>query len=85
VASIASDLAWTTRRVLRAHGLSEDVSVAAEWRTVQSAPSLADATMTVTVPEAAEALSAELEDVLAERIAARSPGEPPRLRLRCVG
>jgi hypothetical protein len=41
--------------------------------------------MTVTVPETAEALSDALEDTLAERVAARSLDEPPRVHLRCAG
>jgi uncharacterized OsmC-like protein len=85
IASIASDLAWSARHVLRAHGLPDDVSVSAEWRRVENPPGLADVSMTVTVSETAEALSDALERALAERVAARSPDEPTRLHLRCAG
>jgi hypothetical protein len=85
MASIASDLAWTARHFLRAHGLPDDVSVSAEWRRLDNPPSLADITMTVTLPETAEALGNALEDTLAERLAARSLDEPPQLHLRCAG
>ena len=85
IASIASDLAWSARHFLHAHGLPDDVSVSAEWRRVENPPSLADASMTVTVSETLEAMSDALEDALAERVAARSLDEPPRLHLRCAG
>lgn len=85
IASIASDLAWSARHFLHAHGLPDDVSVSAEWRRVENPPSLADVSMTVTVSETAEAMRDALEDTLAERAAARSLDEPARLHLRCVG
>jgi len=85
IASIASDLAWSARHFLRAHGLPDDVSVSAEWRRLEIPPSLADVSLTVTVPETADAMSDALEDALAERVAARFLDEPPRLHLRCVG
>jgi hypothetical protein len=85
IASIASDLAWSARYFLHAHGLPDDVSVSAEWRTVETPPSLADVSMTVTVSETADALSDALEHTLAERVAARSLDDPTRLHLRCVG
>jgi hypothetical protein len=85
IASIASDLAWSARHFLRAHGLPDDVSVSAEWRRLWDPPSLADVGMTVTVPETAEALRDALDDALAQRVAARSLDEPPRLHLRYVG
>ena len=75
IASIASDLAWSARHFLRAHGLADDVSVSAEWTTLDSPLRLADVSMTVTVSEMAGALSDALEDTLAERIAARSHDE----------
>jgi hypothetical protein len=84
IASIASDLAWSTRHFLQAHALPGDVSVSAAWLRVENSPSLAEVTMTVTVPETAEALSDALEATLAERVAARSLDDPTRLRLRCV-
>jgi hypothetical protein len=84
ITSIASELAWSTRHFLRAHGLPDDVSVSAEWRRLENPPRLADVGLTITVDEAVEAMSNSLEDALAGRIAARALGEPPRLRLRCV-
>jgi hypothetical protein len=84
IASIASDLAWSARHFLRAHGLPDDVSVSAEWRRLEIPPSLADVSLTVTVPETADAMSDALEDALAERVAARFL-DAPRLHLRCVG
>jgi uncharacterized OsmC-like protein len=85
IASIASDLARSTRHLLHAHGLPDDVSVSAEWRRLENAPRLTDVSMTVTVSETVEAMSEALEDTLAERVAARSLDEPPRLHLRCAG
>jgi uncharacterized OsmC-like protein len=85
IASVASDLAWSARHFLHAHGLPDDVSVSAEWRRVENPPSLADVSVTVTVSETAEALSNALEDALAERVAARSFDDSTRLHLRCVG
>jgi uncharacterized OsmC-like protein len=85
IASIASDLAWSARHFLHAHGLPDDVCVSAEWRRLENPPSLADVSLTVTVPETADAMSDALEDALAERVAARSLDHPTRLHLRCVG
>lgn len=84
MASIASDLAWSARHFLRAHGLPDDVSVSAHSRRLEDPPSLADISMTVTVSETVEAMCDALEDALAERVAARSFDEPLRLHLRCV-
>jgi putative redox protein len=84
IASMASDLAWSARRFLHAHGLPEVVSVSAEWRRLGNPPSVAEVSLTVTVPDAADALSGSLEDALAERVVARSLGEPPQLHLRCA-
>ena len=84
IVSIASDLAWSARHFLHAHRLPDDVSVAAEWRTVENPPSMAEVSMTITLPETAEALSHALEATLAGRVAARSFDEPPRLHLRCM-
>jgi hypothetical protein len=72
IASIASDLAWSARHFLHGHGLPDDVSVSAEWRRRENPPRLTDVSMTVTVPETAEALSNALEDTLAEQVAGRS-------------
>jgi hypothetical protein len=85
IASIGSDLAWSARHFLHGHGLPDDVSVSAEWRRLESPPSLADVSLTVTMSETVEAMSDALEATLAERVAARSLGEPTRFHLRCVG
>src|SRR5437870_13876118 len=58
IVSIASELAWTTRRILRAAGLPDDVSVSANWRTNTDLPNLADIDLTVRLPRRAEAASA---------------------------
>jgi uncharacterized OsmC-like protein len=76
IASIASDLAWSARRFLRAHGLPDDVSVSARWQTTEGPPSLADITLTVTVSTRAEAVSGALAAAFANSLAARSLAEP---------
>jgi putative redox protein len=82
IASIASDLAWAARRFLRAHGVHEDVSVAAAWRTPESPSRLADIRVTVSVPDSAETESDALMAALEERVAARSLDEPLHFDLR---
>jgi putative redox protein len=76
VASIASELAWSARRFLRAYGLPDNVSVSAKWRTTEGLPGLADITLTVTVPRRAEAVSAALAAAFENSLAARSLAEP---------
>jgi uncharacterized OsmC-like protein len=76
IASIASRLAWSAGSFLRTHGLPDDVSVAATWRTREGLPGLADINLTVTVPRSAEALGAALGAAFAEALAARSPSDP---------
>jgi organic hydroperoxide reductase OsmC/OhrA len=85
IASIASDLAWSARHFLHTRGLPDDVSVSAEWRTPENRSRLTDVSMTVTVSETVEPTSDALEQTLAERVAARSLHEPPRVHVRCVG
>lgn len=85
IASIASDLAWSARQFLRSRGLGDDVAVSAEWRRLDNPPSVADISVTVTVPETVEALRDALEDTLTERVGARAFDERTRLHLRCVG
>jgi hypothetical protein len=85
IASLASDLAWSTRQFLRSCGLPDDVTVSAEWQRLESPPSVADVSLTVTVSETTAALREALEDALAERIGARSFDDRTRLHLRCVG
>ena len=73
VASLASDLAWSARKILRAHGQPDDVSVSAEWRT-PAGPAGVD--LTVTVPSDADAIRAELAAAVEASLAARSSAEP---------
>jgi hypothetical protein len=75
IASIASDLAWTARKLLRASGLPDDVSVSAKWRTTEGVPSLADIRLTVTVSSRAEGVSAALAGAFANSLAARPLAE----------
>jgi uncharacterized OsmC-like protein len=76
VASIASDLAWSARRVLRAYGLPEDVSVSAKWRATEGLPGPADVDLKVTVSRLTEAVSEALAAAFASSLAARSLAEP---------
>jgi putative redox protein len=71
IASLASELAWSARRFLRAYGLPDYVSVSAKWRTNEDLPSLADINVTVTVSRRAEAVRAALAAVLSNSLAAR--------------
>jgi hypothetical protein len=75
IASIASDLAWSARRFLRARGLPDDVSVT-RWQTTEGLPSLADITLTVTVSTRAKAVSGALAAAFANSLAARPLAEP---------
>lgn len=85
VVSIASDLAWHARRFLQGHGLADDLSVEATWRTPDDPPRPVDITVTVTVLETAEAMSDSLVAALEERVAARSLDDSLRFSLRCEG
>ena len=75
IVSIASELAWSARSLLRAHGMPDDVSVSATWRRNEHVPGLADIKMTVTVSSRAEAAKAALDATFASRLAARSLAE----------
>jgi uncharacterized OsmC-like protein len=75
IVSIASELAWSARSLLRAHGMPEDVSVSATWRRNEHVPGLADIKMTVTVSSRAEAAKAVLDATFSSRLAARSLAE----------
>jgi uncharacterized OsmC-like protein len=76
IASIASDLAWSARRFLRAHALPDEVSVSATWQTTEGPPSLGDITLTVTVSARATAVNRALAAAFANNLAARSLAEP---------
>jgi uncharacterized OsmC-like protein len=76
IAAIASDLAWSARRLLRANRLPEDVNVSARWQTTEGLPGLADITVTVTVSTRAKAVSEALAASFAGSLAARSLAEP---------
>jgi hypothetical protein len=75
VVAIAASLAWSARSLLRAEGLPDYVSVAAEWRMGEDPPSPADINLRVTVSKRAEgmgaALTAAFEQSLATRFMAR--------------
>lgn len=71
IVSIAAEFAWTARRILRAGGLPDDVSVSAQWRAQTDPPSLADINLTVTVSGHAEAAGAALAAAFEKSIAAR--------------
>ena len=72
VAAIASDLAWSARRFLRASGLPDDVSVSAEWRTHERLSGPADVKLSVTVSRRAEAVSPALRAAVTNSLASRS-------------
>jgi uncharacterized OsmC-like protein len=72
IVSIASELAWSARSLLRAHGMPDEVSVSATWRRNDHRPGPADINMTVTVSIRAEAARAALDATFASRLAARS-------------
>ena len=72
VASIAADLAWFTRDLLRDHGLPDDVSVSATWRTFAHPSRLAELALKITVSKRAEAIRTQLAGSLEARLSARS-------------
>ena len=76
IVSIASELAWTARRILRECELPDDVWVSANWRTNADPPTLSDINLTVTVSRRAEAASGALTAALDNSLAARSRAEP---------
>ena len=79
IVSIASDLAWTARSILRTHGLPDDVSVSATWRRQEEhwdRTSLTDINLTVTVSARAKAARAALAAALENILEARSLAEP---------
>jgi hypothetical protein len=76
VASIASDLAWSARTSLRAHGLPVDVSVSAKWRRTEGLLGPAAVDLKVTVSRLTEAVGEALDAAFASSLAARSLGEP---------
>jgi uncharacterized OsmC-like protein len=76
IASIASGLAWSARRFLRAYGLPDCVSVSAKWQTHGDLPNLADINLTVAVPRAAETVRAQLATALDNSLEERSLARP---------
>jgi uncharacterized OsmC-like protein len=79
IVSIASELAWTARTILRAHGLPDEESVSATWRTEEEHGDrsiLADINLTVTVSARAKAARAALAAALENILEARSLAEP---------
>src|SRR3954453_18425520 len=76
IASIASELAWTARRILRSSGLADGVSVSANGGANADPPSVADIDLTVLVPGRAKAANAALTAAVQECLAARSLAAP---------
>ena len=76
IVSIASELAWSARRFLRASGLPDEVSVSAMWRRPDDLPGLDDINMTVAVSRRAAAVAAALAAAFEESLTARSLAEP---------
>jgi uncharacterized OsmC-like protein len=76
VVSIASELAWTARSILRADGLADGVSVSANWGTNADLQSIADIDLAVRVPRGAKAASAALAAAVQNSLSARSLAEP---------
>jgi uncharacterized OsmC-like protein len=70
VASLASDVAWSAQRFLRANGLPGDVTVSAKWLTREYPPRPADIALTVTVRRRAEAVSAPLAAAICNSLVA---------------
>jgi hypothetical protein len=76
IGSFASDLAWCARRVLRARGLSDDVSISAKWRPTEDMPGPADVDLKLTVSRLSEAVGEALAAAFAKSLAARSLAVP---------
>jgi hypothetical protein len=76
VAAIASELAWSTRALLQAHGLPEDVSIVANWRSLDDLPGPADIAVTATVERDAETAYTDIADLFARGLATRLRTRP---------
>ena len=76
VLSIASELAWIARRILRGSGLPDDVSVSASWRKNADPPTLCDVNLTITVSDRALGRESALAAALDTSLAARSRVKP---------
>jgi uncharacterized OsmC-like protein len=76
IASIASDVAWSARRLLRANGLPDDLSVSATWRTTEGHSSLAEINLTVAVSSRAESMRTALSTAFEQSLVARSRADP---------
>ena len=74
--AIASELAWSARRFLRAYGLPDGVSVSATWPTQDEPHSLADINLTVSVSGHARTVLAELTTVFENCLERRSVAGP---------
>ncbi len=81
VASIASELAWSAQRLLRARGLPDYVSVSGEWRTHDARP-LSEVDLTVTLSTRDEDLVATLGALLEGILAERSWSTRPHVRVQ---
>ena len=76
IVSIASELAWSARGILRAQGLPDDVSVSARWRDPEDPARLADIELTVTVSRRAEGVRAALDSAFENTLVARFLADP---------
>jgi hypothetical protein len=76
VVSIASELAWSGRSLLRANGVPDRVNVRATWQKPANARGLADITMVITVPKGAEEAFAALDAAFEDSLAGRAQAEP---------
>jgi uncharacterized OsmC-like protein len=71
VVSLASDIVWSSRSVLRAHAMADDVSASVTWTTSRDRPGPADIRLTVTMPRSAESAREALAAVFENSLAAR--------------
>lgn len=76
VASLASELAWSARSLLRAAGRPDDVSVTATWRTPADPARSGSVDLTVTVSREADGMRAALAAAFERILASRSLAEP---------
>jgi hypothetical protein len=76
VVSIAAEIAWGARSLLRGSGCSDEVAVSAYWNPQPDVSQLADIHLTVTLPTRPDAVGAALAAQLQNRVAARRPANP---------
>src|SRR5262249_19332120 len=76
VVSVASELAWSARRLLRSSGLPDHVSISASWRPPEDQAGPPDIDLTVTISRHAEPMSPALAAAFETSLAARSLAVP---------